>query len=661
MGSRQTLAALTVLVLFLGLNTPHATGQGTQLSPGDFSTHAVRVRLEDENVLGHSFSGPVEDHIAGLGLVFQEATAYDLAGICPGQVDIGGGKLLLPFTNEIQLTFVDPITGAPAVTRAFGTFVGSLEGPSAGLHEVTLLAYDLGDNLVGAVTTSPTSPDRNPDYPTGDFLGIRADSGIHRLVLTNDPSSDIFVMGDFFVTSSVPECSFGDDFMFEPLTTVGELSTVSAEPEVVSSFGGLSTITVTVENLDGNPLPGLDLEIQALAGTLLGSVVDHGDGSYSQDLEAGPGVEAELVVSFIEVFATVGGFDTGNTATVTVVPVDAELSTIQVDPDTVFLGRPAVVTVTPSPLTLGAHVVVLNSQGTVVGTAGDDGDGSYSLPIDGTQQGTVNFTATVNGLLLNASASFTVLDPFNIFRIIGVSFDGTTHGYMSIQQAVDNSIADSLETIFVTSGTYPERVLIKGRTNLTLIALTSTGPVVVTGFVLSKSSGITLHGFEVDANSGRHGVKLKGGKKANSDVLISDCYVHGALGKRHGIVVDKRNSDVTIDQCTVADNGRNGLSFKKKGGPYFVTDSVIEGNGFNGARVGKKVEVTFEYNTIRDNGRYGIRRDRVRRRANPEQVTLIQNVFSGNGGRIKPGRSDLDLKNYDQIIDVTDDQPPYTP
>ncbi len=73
------------------------------------------------------------------------------------------------------------------------------------------------------------------------------------------------------------------------------------------------------------------------------------------------------------------------------------------------------------------------------------------------------------------------------------------------------------------------------------------------------------------------------------------------------------------------------------------------------------------FNTISNNGTagiqsraYGVARAR-KGTPTPEQVTLIGNTISGNAGKVKSGKSDLEVKNYDQIFDATDNQPPYTP
>ncbi len=179
----------------------------TTLGPGDFTDSATKITLED--TLGTGFKGQVGDALSSKGISFISGEATDASVYCDGQLDILNTKNFA--FHPIEFRFVEPDTGALAVTHAFGTYVGKLVGG----HEVTLTAYDINNELIGTVTTAPDSPYRSA-FPVGDFLGTQSDVGIHRIVLNNNVS-DSFAMGDFYATAPISECSFGTDFMFEPV------------------------------------------------------------------------------------------------------------------------------------------------------------------------------------------------------------------------------------------------------------------------------------------------------------------------------------------------------------------------------------------------------------------------------------------------------------
>ncbi len=453
-------------------------------------------------------------------------------------------------------------------------------------------------------------------------------------------------------------------------TAVADLSEVSADPEIISAFGGLSTITVTPRNLSGDIVgPGALVTLTTTGGTLLGSPVDQGDGTYTQDLE---GV---LGTPFGQVSAIANGALLDTMLIVSFVEVDPDLSTITVDDGTAFLGAIRTVTVTPRDdfgalLGTGLQVVIDTTVGDLIGSPSDNGDGTYTQTIEATMLGTAAITATVDLLPLAVSASLTITDPATLGDVIGAEADETLHVYASIQEAVNSVTADNLVAIYIAPGIYAETVKIKNLSGLTIEGLSATDPVIVDGLKLVSSQDITIQYLEVDAQySCRHGVIIRGRCAANSNVTLSGLYVHNAPHNRQGVVVRRNNSNVTIADCTISDNGRNGIALRREGGDHLVIGCTISNNGRNGIRVGRNVTVSIEWNTIVNNGtasgngggRYGVLRQRACNGGQPENITLIQNVFSGNCGKVVNNKSDTDLRNYDQIIDATDDQPGYLP
>jgi parallel beta-helix repeat protein len=244
-------------------------------------------------------------------------------------------------------------------------------------------------------------------------------------------------------------------------------------------------------------------------------------------------------------------------------------------------------------------------------------------------------------------------------EIVATDTAGEQHYYPTIQAAVDDAGAGWVIT--VGSGTYPELVNMDGKSGLTI--KTECGAV-VQGFHFKQSDNITIDGFVIDASgSSEHGVTLMGGINDNESVTIANCEIFGADNDYSGISVARGNPNFTVSNCRIHDNGRNGVLFiDATGGPHFLTGNTIEANGWNGVRVARQHEITLTGNIISNNGtkpgttggRYGLLRERVTGTGLPEGITLIDNAILNNKGPIVSGKSSLDLGNYDQILDETD-------
>lgn len=440
------------------------------------------------------------------------------------------------------------------------------------------------------------------------------------------------------------------------------LSSVSADPQIISSFGGLTTITVQVVDADLNALPGRSVVLAASSGNLAGAVIDNGDGSYSQMLEAVPGPAS------ITVTVTVDGDALLDDATVTLVNVDTDASTITIAPASTYLGGYGVIVFTPRDdqgnLVAGPATVVLETTlGNLAGALVANPDGTYSQLIEASAVGTASVTATYDDLPIRSSGSFTVLDPAALGAVFGTDALGTEYSFASIQAAVNAAVANGLTTVYVAPGFHPEVVLVKDLGPLTLQALSLAGEVTIQGLQVTESSGVTVDGFTIDATDGRkQGVVLSGKSKASENLTLRNCTIHSA---EKGVEIGGENAGVLLDGCTVRDNSKIGVEVKGKAGPVTLLGCTIRDNGEHGIKLGPEIIVSILGCTITGNGfakaeGFGICAD-VGKDQDPTLVTLIGNVLSGNNGKHKPGKSDAEVKNYHSIIDETDSQPPYTP
>ncbi len=441
---------------------------------------------------------------------------------------------------------------------------------------------------------------------------------------------------------------------------------VSTSTSVVSAFGGITTLMVTPKDVDGHSLgAGIAAALSTTAGTLLGSITDNADGTYTQTLQATP-TAAGAVVS-----ATVNGVAITDTASVTFIAIDPAQSTITVSPDTTFLGGHATVTVTPkddqgAPVGAGKTIVLQTTLGALVGSITDNADGTYTQRIDATALGTASITATADGLPLTPSASLTVLDS-SLGRVIGLRTDQTALPYDTIQQAVNRAEQDQLARILVNPGTYEEVVTVKGMHDLAFEGLSASGLVTVRGFRISQSRDLSFAYFDIDASSNaRHGIELLGGHHRNERVTVRDCLVHATTDNFDGIRIGRDNCDIDLRDLRVEANAGDGLSLADGPCEAIVTDVTILTSGRNGIRSTDAATVRLERCRIEDSGArlddrqgYAIFRQRRHDGGNPAAITLVGNTFAGNRGRVVAGKSDANIGNYDQVLDPTDSQPGY--
>jgi adhesin/invasin len=185
-------------------------------------------------------------------------------------------------------------------------------------------------------------------------------------------------------------------------------STIAVSPSsIVANGSSVSVVTVTLKDSLGNQLTtgGSTVVISATRGTLLGSVNDNGNGTYSQVLRSST-LAGSGTLSF-----TVNSLSSPNTASYSFIPGAASLSQSRViaNPSTVIPDGASQSSISVilkdangNALTSSAGTVALSTTtGTWAGAITDNNDGSYSRTLVAPSSPS---TATVSATL-NSSAN----------------------------------------------------------------------------------------------------------------------------------------------------------------------------------------------------------------------------------------------------------------
>ena len=187
-------------------------------------------------------------------------------------------------------------------------------------------------------------------------------------------------------------------------------SQLSGAPLTVGADGtAASTLTVQARDANSNNLTsgGATVVFATDHGTL-GSVVDHGNGTYTTTL-------VDTTAGFDHVTATLNGSAVPGTVSVHFLPStspNGSKSTISASPSTVTADGVSAAQVTVqardvnnNPLVTGGATVVLATSRGTLGTVADNGDGTYTATLTSTTAGTATVTGTINGVAIGQPAT----------------------------------------------------------------------------------------------------------------------------------------------------------------------------------------------------------------------------------------------------------------
>ncbi len=231
--------------------------------------------------------------------------------------------------------------------------------------------------------------------------------------------------------------------------------------------------------------------------------------------------------------------------------------------------------------------------------------------------------------------------------------------YATIQAAVDTATSGTV--IRIQAGTYSERVTVSGKNNIVTATEydrivieadpnAGAGSVIVRpptayclngyGFLIRQSKYVTLRGLTITGAVGA-GVVLLGGTDQNQAIHIEHSRIIGNSSPTcpmGGIAVALGNPNTLIANSLIHANGGSGVAFAdSSGGPHWLVQNTIHGNGWNGVGITVGQTVTLANNVITGNGaaagslggRSGVWWTGLSS-PSPQSVRLLNNLVCGN-------------------------------
>ncbi len=282
--------------------------QPTTGTVNEILSPAIEVSVNDQ------YDNPVEENNIPLAIALTSGTGNlsgnftqntDMAGhavfndlvidqLGLKQLTVSGSGLTSAVSNSFNINAPNTLTSFLIERPSGGDILDQVAGS---LFNVKITARDGGGVLVSdftgtvEITSSgilSQGGGTTPSFVGGELLN-------HSITITNS--------GTFSITAtntSGPELGTSNLFAVSPGQADIDSSTIEASPTIIVNNGvSTSTITVTLKDEFGNQLVsgGDVVNLLTSAGTLLGTVTDNNDGTYTQSLQS----------SMVEVTATVSG------------------------------------------------------------------------------------------------------------------------------------------------------------------------------------------------------------------------------------------------------------------------------------------------------------------------------------------------------------------
>ncbi|NQT96172.1 MAG: DUF2341 domain-containing protein, partial [Candidatus Marinimicrobia bacterium] len=238
------------------------------------------------------------------GTTTQATDATGLATFNDLTVDATGVKRITASSGS--LTAIESADFSILSLGEFTTFLVERESGGDILTHTAGEAFNIKISAVDGTQTLDASFAGTVDITSNGTLGTGSGTtanftgGIlasHTVSITNT--------GNFNITatnSSGTETGNSNSFTVNPGTADPTTTTITADPTILVNDGSsTSTITVQVKDDQGNNLTsgGASVNLITDAGTLLGSITDQGDGSYTQSLQSSLNIETATITGVL--------------------------------------------------------------------------------------------------------------------------------------------------------------------------------------------------------------------------------------------------------------------------------------------------------------------------------------------------------------------------
>jgi len=238
------------------------------------------------------------------GTTTQATDAAGLATFNNLTVDATGVKRITASSG--LLTAIESADFSILSLGEFTTFLVERESGGDILTHTAGEAFNIKISAVDGTQTLDASFTGTVDITSNGTLGTGSGTtasftgGIlasHTVSITNT--------GNFNITatnSSGTETGNSNSFTVNPGTADPTTTTITADPTILVNDGSsTSAITVQVKDDQGNNLPsgGASVNLITDAGTLLGSIVDQGDGTYTQSLQSSLNIETATITGVL--------------------------------------------------------------------------------------------------------------------------------------------------------------------------------------------------------------------------------------------------------------------------------------------------------------------------------------------------------------------------